>query len=195
MPFLLSDEEWGITADMRAGGIRPLPEPISPFKEMVDIYMTEFFKQQEKKNEPPVTFYSTRGAYGCFSNFSRHPIKIDGLDYPTTEHYYQSKKFEGTRYETEIRKAKGPKEAAMLGRDSKKPLRDDWEEAKEAVMYTALKAKFSQHRKCRDTLLDTGEAKIIEASPRDAYWGWGANRLGKNRLGVLLMKLREELRD
>jgi ribA/ribD-fused uncharacterized protein len=162
---------------------------------MVDIYMTEFFKQQEKKNEPPVTFYSTRGAYGCFSNFSRHPIKIDGLDYPTTEHYYQSKKFEGTRYETEIRRAKGPKEAATLGRDPKKPLRDDWEEAKEAIMYTALKAKFSQHRKCRDTLLDTGEAKIIEASSRDAYWGWGANRLGKNRLGVLLMKLREELRN
>lgn len=27
--------------------------------------------------------------YGYFSNFSAHPVKIDGKEYATTEHYFQ----------------------------------------------------------------------------------------------------------
>lgn len=156
--------------------------------------MVEFFKPEERKPENPITFWSSHGAFGCFSNFSRHAIRVDGKHYDTSEHYYQSKKFEGTRYEGQVRQAKGPKQAANLGRDASKPLREDWEKVKEDVMFKALQAKFDQHPKCRETLLGTGDAKIIEASPYDAYWGWGPNQQGKNRLGVLLMRLREELR-
>jgi ribA/ribD-fused uncharacterized protein len=140
-------------------------------------------------------FWSTKGAYGCFSNFSRHPIKIGGLLYKTTEHYYQSKKFEGTKYEKIVREAKGPKKAAIEGRDTKKPLRKDWEEVKEDVMYAALKAKFTQHLKCKETLLSTENMLIVEDSPYDCYWGWGKSHTGKNRLGHLLMRLRDELKN
>lgn len=42
--------------------------------------------------------------------------------------------------------------------------------------------------------MSTGEAKIIEASPRDAYWGWGSDKKGKNMLGIILMRLREKLK-
>jgi len=145
-------------------------------------------------NDGIIKFWSSKGPYGCFSNFSRHPIELDGITYKTTEHYFQSKKFLGTKYERIVRESKGPKHAAKEGRDKSKPLRKDWEEAKEAVMYRALKAKFTQHSRCKETLLSTGDALIIEDSPYDYYWGCGKTHLGKNRLGWLLMKLRGELR-
>jgi predicted NAD-dependent protein-ADP-ribosyltransferase YbiA (DUF1768 family) len=37
-----------------------------------------------------IRFYrETDVPYGIFSNFSPHPITINGLEYPTTEHYFQ----------------------------------------------------------------------------------------------------------
>jgi predicted NAD-dependent protein-ADP-ribosyltransferase YbiA (DUF1768 family) len=41
--------------------------------------------------------------------------------------------------------------------------------------------------------MDTGNEELVENSPYDYYWGVGRNGTGKNRLGILLMKLREEL--
>lgn len=40
-----------------------------------------------------IHFYSENADYGCFSNFSLHPVVIDGVTYPTTEHYFQAQKF------------------------------------------------------------------------------------------------------
>jgi ribA/ribD-fused uncharacterized protein len=39
-----------------------------------------------------INFYSARDEYGCFSNFSRHPIFLDGKRWPTSEHYFQAQK-------------------------------------------------------------------------------------------------------
>lgn len=142
-----------------------------------------------------IYFYSTRTEYGCFSNFSRHPIKLKGHTWPTSEHYFQAQKFAGTEYEHIVRKAKGPKEAANIGRNRKNPIRRDWESIKESVMYDALRAKFTQNEDCKRILLSTGDAKLIEDSPVDWYWGCGANGSGKNRLGILLMRLRDELNE
>lgn len=46
----------------------------------------------------------------------------------------------------------------------------------------------------RGKLLETGEVRLVEHCARDSYWGDGGNGKGKNRLGVLLMRLRAELR-
>ena len=35
--------------------------------------------------------------YGCFSNFSDHGFDLDGVWWPTSEHYFQAQKFAGTR--------------------------------------------------------------------------------------------------
>lgn len=145
--------------------------------------------------EPPVEvkFYRTNGPYGCFSNFSKHPFVLEGREWSTSEHYFQAKKFAGTPSEEEIRLAGTPSEAARMGRQRNRPLRSDWEAAKESVMYTALMAKFTQHQETREKLLSTGEARIIEHTKNDAYWGDGGDGSGRNRLGELLMKLRQEL--
>jgi predicted NAD-dependent protein-ADP-ribosyltransferase YbiA (DUF1768 family) len=38
-------------------------------------------------------------------------------------------------------------------------------------MKKALQAKFTQDQTLKTLLLETGDSEIIEASPRDSYWG------------------------
>lgn len=146
---------------------------------------------------PPVViqFYSTTGEYGCFSNFSRHPVFLKSKRWPTSEHYFQAQKFAGEPDEEEIRQANKPMLAASMGRDRKRPLRRDWESVKERVMMDALRAKFTQHEELTATLLGTGDAVLVEHTANDDYWGDGGDGTGKNRLGVLLMRLRAELAE
>jgi ribA/ribD-fused uncharacterized protein len=142
----------------------------------------------------PIYFYSTRDAYGCFSNFSPHGIKLNGVWWPTTEHYFQAQKFAGTQHEEAVRRAKTPKQAAEMGRDRKRPLRADWERVKDDVMRMAVRQKFRTHEDIRRVLLDTGDEELVENAPSDYYWGIGADGSGKNMLGKILMEVRAELR-
>jgi ribA/ribD-fused uncharacterized protein len=142
----------------------------------------------------PIYFYATNQPYGEFSNFARFGIEMDGQWWPTTEHYFQAQKFDNPAYRERIRNAPMAKLAAELGRSRKMPLRADWEECKETVMYRAVLQKFRTHRKLRDLLLATGEEEIVENAPGDYYWGCGKDGSGKNRLGAILMQVREELR-
>ena len=132
--------------------------------------------------------------YGAFSNFAPYPIVINRQIWPTSEHYFQAQKFFGTPYEAAIRQAASPKLAAQLGRSRSEPIRPDWEAVKEQVMLEALRAKFTQHVPLRELLLETGEATLIEHRQADAYWGDGGDGHGLNRLGILLMQVRAELR-
>ncbi len=141
-----------------------------------------------------INFYSTNGEYGGFSNFSRHPIFLAGKKWPTTEHFFQAKKFAGTPHEEKVRLCKTPRQAADMGRDRKLPLRRDWESAKDGIMLEAVRAKFTQHDDLKAVLLGTGDAKLVEHTENDSYWGDGGDGSGRNQLGQILMKIREELR-
>ena len=158
--------------------------------------------------DPPeghLWFYDHRDVRtGCFSNFSEHPIVVDGVTFPTTEHYFQAMKFhkDGALVER-VRRAGSVKEAAAVGRDRSLPLRGDWEDVKVDVMRAALHAKFTQHRDCRDALLATAGLFLVEHTPNDALWGdagapnWRhdttSTNTGKNLLGTLLVELRDLL--
>jgi ribA/ribD-fused uncharacterized protein len=141
-----------------------------------------------------VNFYSVSEEYGCFSNFSPHPIRRSGKTWPTSEHYFQAQKFVGTPDEEEVRLAKSPMIAARMGRSRKCPLRADWESAKDRIMHEAVTAKFTQHADLREILLGTGDAKLVEHTENDSYWGDGGDGSGKNMLGRILMRVRDELR-
>ena len=143
-----------------------------------------------------VYFYTPREQpYGCFSNFSRHGIQMEGVWWPTGEHYFQAQKFVGTPYAERIRQATTPKRAAALGRSRSVPLRADWEQMKDGVMLAAVQRKFETHEAIRAILLATGGEEIIESSPIDYYWGSGADGSGLNKLGQTLMTVRERLRQ
>lgn len=61
-------------------------------------------------------------------------------------------------------------------------------------MYKLLRAKFVQEP-MRSKLLETGEAYLEETNYwKDTFWGV-YNGTGENRLGRLLMLVRDELRE
>lgn len=142
-----------------------------------------------------IYFYSIRDRYGCFSNFSLHSFELDNVWWLTSEHYFQAQKFAGTPYAAEIRQAKTPKQAAEMGRQKNLPLRPDWNEIKDDIMRQAVLRKFETHTDIREILLSTGKELIVEQSPTDNYWGSGADGNGKNKLGQILMEVRDILSD
>lgn len=143
-----------------------------------------------------INFYSAKAEYGYFSSFwFGAPFKKDGHSYPTREHFFQSKKFEGTKYESEIRKIKGPWDCAKAGRDKSKPLRKDWESVKYSIMLEGIMLQCEQNPEFKKLLLETGDAKLVEHTENDAIWGDGGNGKGTNLLGKALMEARSKLNN
>ena len=142
-----------------------------------------------------ICFYNTINKYGCFSNFSRHGFELDGLYWMTSEHYFQAQKFPNTPHLEEIRLAKTPKQAAIMGRDRRLPLRPDWEQVKDDVMRSAVLRKFQTHADIREILVSTGDEELVENAPGDYYWGCGKDGTGRNMLGIILMEVREIIRS
>lgn len=92
---------------------------------------------------------------------------------------------------------------------SKIKIVSNWNDIKEDVMKQALMYKFNQNQELREILLQTKtktntnkntnintnkqKTELIEYSPRDTYWGTYWNKNGKNRLGILLENLRDDM--
>lgn len=141
-----------------------------------------------------IDFYHSDQVWGEFSNFSAHPIFLKNIIWQTVEHYYQAQKFKGSDLEDEIRSADSPmqaKEIALLNKE--KYDNDKWQELKEGVMLEGLKAKFSQHPQLTKKLIETKNRSISEHTNNDHYWGDGGDDSGQNRLGELIMLVRESL--
>lgn len=132
------------------------------------------------------------GEYAFLSNYSTSPFRIDYILFPTMEHYFQANKADNQNDYLHIAYAPTPGEAKRLGR--KIQLRPDWEKIKDKVMLTGLRKKFADPE-LRSLLLSTGDEELIEGN----YWGdtyWGVcNGVGQNKLGQLLMQVREEIKN
>jgi predicted NAD-dependent protein-ADP-ribosyltransferase YbiA (DUF1768 family) len=78
-----------------------------------------------------ILFYNADDPYGCFSNFSRHPVKVYGTTWKTSEAAFQAMKFWPHRPDLVKRVWEAPTPAATtrLGRDRSFPLRKDWDSA------------------------------------------------------------------
>lgn len=148
----------------------------------------------------PLRFYKVPDPYGYFSNFSRHPIQLDGKTWPTTEHYYQAQKFAGSDEDwmEAIRQDPRPGNSRTMGNDREHPIRPNWDAIKFDVMMLALIAKFTQHPDCCSMILGTADRHIIEDTRQgkddDHVWGDGSTGTGQNLLGKALMALRDALR-
>lgn len=139
-----------------------------------------------------IHFYETDKAYGCFSNFSRHPVEIDGVLWPTSEHFFQAAKFSQEADIEAVRKASTPFAAAQIGRERQRSFRADWDDVRDAVMLRALQAKFTQHADLQEILLSTEGAGLVEHTRNDRYWADGGDGTGRNMLGRLLEQVRSQ---
>ncbi len=141
-----------------------------------------------------IRFFSKSETHREFSNFTPFPIDLDGKRWPSVEHYYQAQKFADPELQQKIRKAEKPAIAKSLADKHKAAIRPDWEEVKEAAMERAVRRKFELYTELRALLLATGEEELAEAAPTDYHWGIGRDGSGLNKLGLLLMRIRAELR-
>jgi ribA/ribD-fused uncharacterized protein len=132
-----------------------------------------------------------KGKYKFLSNFSNHGFKDhNNLYWKTNEHYYQAMKTNDLDEREKIRKISTPNGAKQGGK--KVTLRNNWEHIKDIIMYRGLCMKFKQNPKIKNKLLQTKNALLIEGNAHgDVYWG-KCNGIGKNKLGKLLMLLRQE---
>jgi ribA/ribD-fused uncharacterized protein len=146
-----------------------------------------------KLYEMPIQFNSKSKEWCWLSNFFSAPMILQGKDYPTVEHWFQSQKFTNQELQETIRTAATAAKAKHLGRTRDPSFLSNWDSVKESILYEGLKAKFEQNPILQTLLLKTGSEELIELSPWDSYWGSGRTGKGKNRMGFLLMKLRSDL--
>jgi hypothetical protein len=126
-----------------------------------------------------ILFYRVREPYGAFSNFSAHPVELDGETWPTVEHYFQATKFpHDPDLQRRIREAPSPTVAKRLAWAGAAKPRPDWDAYRDEVMLRALRAKAEQHPDFRALLLSTGDEELVEHTARDAYWGDGGDGTG-----------------
>lgn len=132
------------------------------------------------------------GRFRFLSNFYWSTIIVDDLEYPTVEHAFQAAKTTDSFQRDLIRSASTPAIAKRRGRHAK--LQKNWEANKLDVMETLVRKKF-QDPELGLALLDTRDAELIEGNSwHDKFWGVYDGE-GKNHLGKILMKVREDLRN
>lgn len=62
-------------------------------------------------------------------------------------------------------------------------------------MTEVVEAKFTYNPNLKQMLLDTGDAELVEGNTwNDKYWGV-CKGVGQNKLGKILMMLREEFKN
>ena len=129
-------------------------------------------------------------AYAFLSNFYHSPVKYRNLIYLNAEAAFQAQK-ESCEKDKEQYTRMNPAQAKLVGRNCN--LREEWEEIKEQTMYEIVKAKFTQNEALARLLLATGDAYLEEGNWwHDTTWGV-CNGVGQNKLGKILMRVREEL--
>lgn len=146
-----------------------------------------------------IRFCSPEGKYWFLSPYAEFPItlSVDGKPYtfPTVEHYYQAMKFYATdsRFE-KIINLKNPDDARLLTKtpEYKIDRRKNFDKNKFEIMEKGLRAKFAQNSKAAELLKQTGAATLIKSCPVCYKCGFGEG-CGENRMGKILMAIREEL--
>lgn len=143
----------------------------------------------------------------CLSQWAPRPFVVDGVRYPTAEHYMMAGKarlFGDLARADQALAARSPAEAKRCGRAVTGFDERRWVAERERIVFEANLAKFGQHDDLRAFLLGTGKKVLVEASPADRVWGIGlaadhqharvpSRWRGLNLLGFALVDVRTAL--
>lgn len=136
--------------------------------------------------------------YDFLSNFYECEVTYNGLTYKNSEAAFHAQKTKNSDERVAFTTL-SPSDSKKAGRKIK--LRDDWEEVKDQVMYEICYAKFTQNIDLGLRLIATEDEYLEEGNHwHDNCWG---NCLcerckdipGENRLGKILMRIREEIKN
>ena len=142
-----------------------------------------------------VGFYARE--FFCFGNFEAFQIEWRGRLWPTTEHAYQAAHFFDTDPELAetIYKARSAYDTWILAKQNANKAPNNWEDIKISIMEDICRHKLQQHAYVQDKLRQTLDLEIVEDSPIDSFWGWGEDHKGRNELGKVWMRLRDEMNN
>jgi ribA/ribD-fused uncharacterized protein len=150
----------------------------------------------------------------CFSQWYGSKFEVDGIVYPTAEHFmmaekarlFESKSAANTTLLKQIIEAPHPQKAKQLGRQIEGFTNKKWNQHRFDAVVKGNVARFSQNQMLSEFLLGTGKRVLVEASPADKVWGIGLAEdhddatkpfkwKGLNLLGFTLMETRERLKN
>jgi ribA/ribD-fused uncharacterized protein len=143
----------------------------------------------------------------CFSQWFDCPFTVEGIEYPTAEHWMMAEKarlFGDEKQLSAILSTPKPAAAKAFGRLVENFDPSVWNGKRSEIVVQGNVHKFSQNTDIQSFLLATGDKIIVEASSRDTIWGIGLgpeNPLaqvpekwrGLNLLGFALMEVRDIL--
>lgn len=147
---------------------------------------------QSTPQDPIIKF---DGEYRYLSNFHYAPFQWNGIDWSRVECAYQAAK-SLRRSEWYKISLMGPGDAKRYGRTI--ACRPDWDNIKDDVMLELVLLKFISNPQLAARLVSTGDRWIEEGNNhRDVYWGVCpvGSGFGHNKLGKILMEVREHLRE
>ena len=144
----------------------------------------------------------------CLSQWYSSSFVVDGVFYPTAEHWMMAEKarlFGDELALVQILDAPDPKSVKALGREVVDFDSRVWEANARRIVREGNVAKFGQNHHLQKFLLATADKVLVEASPYDRVWGIGLDEhdaramdplswQGQNLLGFALMDVREQLR-
>lgn len=129
-------------------------------------------------------------------NFSSFKVEYEGYLYSSSEEAFQANLFirKYPDIADKIKKSHSAHEAQKISLMYQDKIELNNNEVLE-LMEKILRCKIEQNPYVLHKLLETKDYIIVEDSPKDNYWGWGIDRDGKNNLGKIWMKLREEYKN
>lgn len=148
------------------------------------------------------------GSSHPFSNWYMMPFVHRGKQYNCGEQYMMYQKailFKDYDVAEMILEQRDPRKQKFLGRQVRNFVESEWNAVCKPTMVEGLTSKFRQDTYSLNTLLDTGDTIIVEASPTDRIWGVGLaesdplilnpkNWRGTNWLGDVLMEVRNVIK-
>lgn len=135
-----------------------------------------------------------KNQYFFLSNFYECPIYYNKLVFCNAEAAFQAQKVIDEKEQYKFINLNAS-QARKLGKTI--VLRKDWEEVKDKTMYEIVKRKFTVNKELQQKLIDTKDEELVEGNWwHDTYWGIDSKTgIGKNKLGKILMKVREEVKS
>ncbi len=147
------------------------------------------------ENEKKLLSLTRNDPNHLLASYAKSDFELDGLEWPSVEHYYQAMKFDDADYREQIRLAPHPADAAKLGKSRRHQRRKDWKKTSVTYMTRATYIKCRTHAEVAQLLLDSGDMEIKDLSQYDYFWGSGRDMRGENTFGKMLMGVRKKLRE